>query len=59
MRLLPLRIPGRIVGDIDQLIPHRSDAGSEDCNDFGGLVADVERGVHDVGWNEGGIAGAD
>src|SRR5207245_532622 len=41
------------------LVPCRSDGGSEDCGDLRGLVAGIERGVHDIGRDEGGIAGTE
>src|SRR5579859_5504291 len=53
------RIPRRIARDIDHLVPVRSAAGSEDRDDLGGPVAGIERGVHNSGRNEGGIAGAE
>ena len=35
------------------------DAGAEDRDDLGVLVAGIEGGVHDAAGNEGGVAGAE
>src|SRR5262245_59382316 len=39
-------VPRRVIGNIDELIAGRSDAGTEDGDDLAVAVANIERGMH-------------
>ena len=47
--------PGFLPGNIDQFVAFRADAGTQNGQNFRIPLADVKRGVHDAGPDEGGI----
>ena len=47
--------PWFLSGNIDQFVASRADAGTQNGQNFRIPLADVERGVHDAGPDEGGI----
>ena len=60
LRLLLSEVaPGFFFEDVDEFVAFGADAGAEGDHEVGGLVADVEGGVHLVFGNEDGVAGAE